>query len=181
MPFLLPSVPELEKLIGEIGIDETSRVVIVPAGVSCMYIRQGIPLGLGHAVLCAQPAVGDEPFFVHLADDLIFSDVPCLKQMAELFDRTGSSVLGVETVPRDQTGSYGIVAVEEKTDGLMNVTRIVEKPSPEQAPSNLAVVGRYILTPRIFEELASTGKARHGELVGAALPCRRDAFPIAVA
>jgi UTP--glucose-1-phosphate uridylyltransferase len=137
---------------------------IVPAGVTCIYIRQGIPLGLGHAVLCAQPAVGDEPFFVHLADDLIYADVPCLKQMREHFERYGSSVLGVETVPRDQTGSYGIVAVKEGKGGQMVVTRIVEKPAPEDAPSNLAVVGRYVLTPRIFDELARTGRGAGGEI-----------------
>ncbi len=137
---------------------------IVPSGVSCIYIRQGMPLGLGHAVLCARPAVGDEPFFVHLADDLIYSDVPCLKQMSDHFDRFGASVLGVETVPKDQTGSYGIVAVEDRDDGLQQVKSIVEKPAPEDAPSNLAVVGRYILTPRIFDELSSTGRGAGGEI-----------------
>ncbi|MDX1563171.1 MAG: sugar phosphate nucleotidyltransferase, partial [Gammaproteobacteria bacterium] len=112
----------------------------------------------------AQPAVGDEPFFVHLADDLIYSDVPCLAQMREHFDQHGTSVLGVETVPRDQTGSYGIVAVDEREDGFMKVSRIVEKPPPEEAPSTLAVVGRYILTPAIFDELARTGRGAGGEI-----------------
>jgi UTP--glucose-1-phosphate uridylyltransferase len=137
---------------------------IVPDGVSCIYIRQGIPLGLGHAVLCAEPVVGDEPFFVHLADDLIHSEVPCLLQMRRHFERCGSSVLGVETVPKDQTGSYGIVAIEEQADGINNVTNIVEKPAPEEAPSNLAVVGRYILTPSIFAELKNTGRGAGGEI-----------------
>ena len=157
---------ELESTLEKSGKIELLRLVrdIVPAGVTCIYIRQGIPLGLGHAVLCARPAVGNEPFFVHLADDLIYSDVPCLKQMSEHYERYGSSVLGVETVPRDQTASYGIVAVEQRKDGQMVVTRIVEKPAPEDAPSNLAVVGRYILTPRIFDELERTGRGAGGEI-----------------
>jgi UTP--glucose-1-phosphate uridylyltransferase len=157
---------ELESTLEKAGKGDLLKLVrdIVPAGVSCIYIRQGMPLGLGHAVLCAQPAVGDEPFFVHLADDLIYGDVPCLKQMREHFEIHGVSVLGVETVPRDQTGSYGIVAVEEQADGLVKVTSIVEKPAPEEAPSNLAVVGRYILTPAIFEELAKTGRGAGDEI-----------------
>jgi UTP--glucose-1-phosphate uridylyltransferase len=158
--------PELERTLESSGKQDLLDVVrdIVPAGVSCIYLRQGVPLGLGHAVLCAQPAVGDEPFFVHLADDLIHSEVPCLKQMREHFDRHGVSVLGVETVPADQTGSYGIVAVEEGEGGAQRVTRIVEKPKPEEAPSNLAVVGRYILTPAIFRHLSSTGRGAGGEI-----------------
>jgi UTP--glucose-1-phosphate uridylyltransferase len=157
---------ELETTLEQAGKHDLLKLVrdIVPAGVTCIYIRQGIPLGLGHAVLCAAPAVGDEPFFVHLADDLIHSDVPCLEQMRQHFDRYGSSVLGVETVPKDQTGSYGIVAVDEQSDGRLEVTRIVEKPSPEEAPSNLAVVGRYILTSRIFDELRATGRGAGGEI-----------------
>ena len=137
---------------------------IVPSGVSCVYIRQGLPLGLGHAVLCARPAVGDEPFFVHLADDLIHSDVPCLKQMRDRFDAHGCSLLGVETVPADQTASYGIVAVEELAGGVQRVKRIVEKPAPKEAPSNLAVVGRYILTPAVFDELERTERGAGGEI-----------------
>ncbi|MGD8340656.1 MAG: UTP--glucose-1-phosphate uridylyltransferase GalU [Gammaproteobacteria bacterium] len=157
---------ELETTLEKSGKHDLLQLVreIVPQGVSCIYIRQGIPLGLGHAVLCAEPAVGDEPFYVHLADDLIHSEVPCLEQMRRHFDQHGASVLGVETVPKDQTGSYGIVAVDEKDDGVMNVTRIVEKPDPEEAPSNLAVVGRYILTPAIFEELKQTGRGAGGEI-----------------
>ena len=157
---------ELETTLERSGKTELLDLVrnIVPEGVSCIYIRQGIPLGLGHAVLCARPAVGNEPFFVHLADDLIYSEVPCLRQMREHFEKYGASVLGVENVPRDQTNSYGIVAVDERPDGLMAVTSIVEKPSPESAPSTLAVVGRYILTPAIFDELANTGRGAGGEI-----------------
>jgi UTP--glucose-1-phosphate uridylyltransferase len=157
---------ELEHTLAAGGKNDLLDLVrnIVPPGVSCIYIRQGTPLGLGHAVLCAQPAVGDEPFFVHLADDLIYSDVPCLRQMSDHFDRYATSVLGVESVPKDQTGSYGIVAVEELADGAQRVTRIVEKPPPEEAPSNLAVVGRYVLTPRIFTLLQQTGRGAGGEI-----------------
>lgn len=158
--------PELERTLESTGKQELLDMVrnIVPSGVSCLYLRQGVPLGLGHAVLCAQPAVGNEPFFVHLADDLIHSDVPCLLQMREHFDAHGASVLGVESVPADQTGSYGIVAVEEEPNGVQRVTNIVEKPKPEEAPSNLAVVGRYLLTPAIFSHLAKTGEGAGGEI-----------------
>jgi UTP--glucose-1-phosphate uridylyltransferase len=140
---------ELEQTLEASGKSDFLDMVrgIVPSGVSCIYIRQGRPLGLGHAVLCAQPAVGDEPFFVHLADDLIYSEVPCLQQMGDHYARHGASVLGVETVPKDQTASYGIVEVDETDPQARRVTRIVEKPAPEDAPSNLAVVGRYVLTP----------------------------------
>jgi UTP--glucose-1-phosphate uridylyltransferase len=157
---------ELENTLEAAGKGEMLDLIrnIVPRGVSCVYIRQGIPLGLGHAVLCARPAVGDEPFFVHLADDLIHSDVPCLRQMREHFDKYGCSVLGVETVPADQTASYGIVAVEALASGAQRVTRIVEKPAPEDAPSNLAVVGRYVLTAAIFDELENTGRGAGGEI-----------------
>jgi UTP--glucose-1-phosphate uridylyltransferase len=157
---------ELERVLREAGKHHLLSVVqdIVPAGVDCIYIRQGAPLGLGHAVLCARSAVGDEPFLVHLADDLIYSENSCLKQMKDHFGRHGCSVLGVETVPEDQTASYGIVAVESDGDGVQRVTKIVEKPKPEDAPSNLAVVGRYVLTPRIFEKLASTGRGAGDEI-----------------
>ncbi|HEX5420605.1 MAG TPA: UTP--glucose-1-phosphate uridylyltransferase GalU [Gammaproteobacteria bacterium] len=157
---------ELERTLEESGKTEWLDLVrdIVPPGVSCIYVRQGMPLGLGHAVLCARPAVGNEPFFVHLADDLIHSDVPVLKQMREHFDTYGHSVLGVETVPRDQTESYGIVAVKDEPTGARRIERIVEKPRPEDAPSNLAVVGRYVLTPAIFNKLEQTGRGAGGEI-----------------
>lgn len=157
---------ELERSLEATGKGDWLELVrnIVPSGVSCIYLRQGIPLGLGHAVWCAWPAVGDEPFFVHLADDLIHADVPALKQMREHYDEHECSVIGVEPVPKDQTGNYGIVAVEEQASGTRRITRIVEKPAPTEAPSNLAVVGRYILTPRIFELLERTGKGAGGEI-----------------
>jgi UTP--glucose-1-phosphate uridylyltransferase len=133
---------------------------IVPTGVSCIYIRQGEPLGLGHAVLCARAAVGDEPFYVHLADDLIAGEPPCLSQMAAEYDRHGGSVIAVETVPHEDTSSYGIVAVDDTN----RITQIVEKPAPEDAPTNSAVVGRYLLAPEIFEKLETTGRGAGGEI-----------------
>ena len=155
---------ELERALTESGKSDLLESIrnIVPPGVSCVYIRQGEPLGLGHAVLCARPAVGDEPFFVHLADDLIAGEPGCLSQMAEEYRQHGGSVVAVETVPMENTSSYGIVAVDE-TD-RNRVTRIVEKPRPEDAPSNSAVVGRYLLSPEIFEKLEKTGRGAGGEI-----------------
>jgi UTP--glucose-1-phosphate uridylyltransferase len=115
-------------------------------------------------VLCARGAVGPEPFFVHLADDLIFGEIGCLEQMRAHYERFGCSVLGVEPVPRSQTGSYGIVAVGELQGGVSAVSQIVEKPDPDDAPSNLAVVGRYVLTPAIFDKLAATERGAGNEI-----------------
>ena len=137
---------------------------VLPSYASCIYIRQPAPLGLGHAVLCAQPAVGAEPFFVHLADDLIRSDVACLEQMAEVYDAKRASILGVQVVPRQDTEKYGIVAVEADRAVTSRVQSIVEKPKPAVAPSNLAVVGRYVLTPAIFEHLERIGQGAGGEI-----------------
>jgi UTP--glucose-1-phosphate uridylyltransferase len=157
---------ELERQLEEAGKHDLLALIrdIIPAEATCIFVRQGVPLGLGHAVLCAKHAVGDEAFFVHLADDLIYSEVGCLKQMRAHFEKHGTSVLGVETVPRDQTGSYGIVAVEKEASGAQRVVRIVEKPKPAEAPSNLAVVGRYILTPAIFGKLERTQRGAGGEI-----------------
>ena len=136
---------------------------IVPSNVSCMYIRQPEALGLGHAVLCAKPAVCNEPFAVILADDLIDAPKGALRQMVEVYNQTGTSVLGVEEVEPSQTGSYGIVETGA-LDGRQRIEHIVEKPHPDVAPSNLAVVGRYILTPRIFEFLATIQRGAGGEI-----------------
>jgi UTP--glucose-1-phosphate uridylyltransferase len=121
-------------------------------------------LGLGHAVLCAQPAVGAEPFFVHLADDLIRSDTACLQQMAEVYEAKRASVLGVQLVPHQDTEKYGIVAVQADKSPTSRVNSIVEKPKPSVAPSNLAVVGRYVLAPSIFEHLEKIGQGAGGEI-----------------
>ena len=137
---------------------------VLPSYASCIYIRQPAPLGLGHAVLCAQPAVGAEPFFVHLADDLIRSDVACLQQMAEVYEAKRASVLGVQLVPHQDTEKYGIVAVEADKSPTSRVRSIIEKPKPSVAPSNLAVVGRYVLAPSIFEHLEKIGQGAGGEI-----------------
>jgi UTP--glucose-1-phosphate uridylyltransferase len=137
---------------------------VLPSYASCIYIRQPAPLGLGHAVLCAQPAVGAEPFFVHLADDLIRSEVACLAQMAQVYEAKKASVLGVELVPHKDTEKYGIVAVEADRSATSRVKSIVEKPKPDKAPSNLAVVGRYVLAPAIFEHLERIGRGAGGEI-----------------
>lgn len=136
---------------------------ILPAHVSCIFIRQAEALGLGHAVLCARPAVGNEPFAVILADDLIDAPQGALKQMVDIYNQSGNSVLGVETVDPSQTGSYGIVEVEN-LKSYQRVTNIVEKPKPEEAPSNLAVIGRYILTPRIFDLLTDLPRGAGNEI-----------------
>lgn len=155
---------ELEAALKGAGKDALLKTIqdIVPPGVTCIYIRQGQPLGLGHAVLCARPAVGNEPFFVHLADDLIAGDSPCLTQMAAEHARHGGGVIAVETVPPEETSSYGIVAVDPADDN--RIVRIVEKPAPNDAPSNLAVVGRYLLPSAIFDKLETTGRGAGGEI-----------------
>lgn len=135
---------------------------IVPKHINCIYIRQPEALGLGHAVLCAEPVVNDEPFAVILADDLIDGEPPALRQMAQVYAKYECSVLGVEEVPRENTRQYGIVQTDGEEPGA--VSAIVEKPSPEDAPSNLAVVGRYILSPRIFHYLATVQAGAGGEI-----------------
>ncbi len=154
--------PELEAALAGPGkqdlLDSISN--ILPAGVSCTYIDQGEPLGLGHAVLCAKPAVGDEPFFVHLCDDMIAGEPPCLCQMADEHSKHGGSIVAVETVPPEKTSSYGVVAVDQSN----RMNQIVEKPAPEDAPSNLAVVGRYLLSPKIFDKLENTRRGSGGEI-----------------
>jgi UTP--glucose-1-phosphate uridylyltransferase len=126
---------------------------LLPEGVSCAYVRQAEALGLGHAVMCARHLVGDEPFAVVLADDLIDAATPVLKQMAQVHAKNGGSVIAVQNVPKEETSSYGIVSGDKVSPGLSRLTGIVEKPKPEDAPSTLAVVGRYVLSPRIFHFL----------------------------
>jgi UTP--glucose-1-phosphate uridylyltransferase len=156
---------ELERELIAQGKEQFAKLLhIVPSSATCIYIRQPAPLGLGHAVLCAAPAVGREPFFVHLADDLIDAAVPCLKQMAAVFASKKASVLGVQEIDPRETDKYGIVAVDAKGAKLSRVRSIVEKPRPSEAPSNLAVVGRYALTPRIFRHLAMIGRGAGGEI-----------------
>lgn len=136
----------------------------LPKGMNCVFIRQSQPLGLGHAVLCAQPAVGNEPFAVLLADDLLRGEVSITKQMVEVYEAQQASVLGIEPVAPEDTSSYGVVDAQAVTETLLQVRSMVEKPKPEEAPSNLAVVGRYILTPRIFECLKHVKPGKGGEI-----------------
>jgi len=137
---------------------------IIPKSVNCIYIRQIEPLGLGHAVLCAQPAVNDEVFAVILADDLIDGTPPVLQQMTEVFERHQSPMVAVQQIPREQSLQYGMVKTEPVTTDLDRIMAIVEKPKPEAAPSNLGVVGRYILTPRIFHHLAQARPGAGSEI-----------------
>jgi UTP--glucose-1-phosphate uridylyltransferase len=137
---------------------------IVPKHVTCSYVRQAEALGLGHAVLSAKAVVRGEPVAVILADDLIDARVPVLKQMIEVFDHRQRSVIAVQNVPREDTASYGIIQGEPDGDRLLRMTGIVEKPKPEQAPSTLAVVGRYILAPRIMTHLEQLKPGAGGEI-----------------
>ncbi|PHV12492.1 UTP--glucose-1-phosphate uridylyltransferase GalU [Chitinimonas sp. BJB300] len=137
---------------------------ILPKHVSCAYVRQPEALGLGHAVLCARPLVGDEPFAVILGDDLIAAEKPVMQQMVELYDETHSSVIGVQEVPREDTASYGIVVASRNGGGYLKISGLVEKPKPADAPSTLAVVGRYILSPRIFRHLQTAQPGKGGEI-----------------
>jgi UTP--glucose-1-phosphate uridylyltransferase len=161
------SNPELEAVLQAQGKQELLDTLrgILPSWASCVYIRQPAPLGLGHAVLCARPVVGDAPFMVHLADDLIDAEVPCLKQMAEAYAIHGGSMLGVQNVPRQDTDKYGIVTLERNiAPRIGKMSHIVEKPKPEKAMSTLAVVGRYLLAAGIFDDLVKIGKGAGGEI-----------------
>jgi UTP--glucose-1-phosphate uridylyltransferase len=159
-------VPELEQMLEASGKHQLLEALMsaTPRGVTFVYVRQPEPLGLGHAVLCAQPVVGDEPFAVILADDLIDAAPGVTAQLVESYQRHGASVLAVQEVPRQDTSKYGIVATEPMDATEERVVRIVEKPRPEQAPSTLAVVGRYVLRPEIFAELATTPRGSGGEI-----------------
>jgi UTP--glucose-1-phosphate uridylyltransferase len=137
---------------------------IKPSHVDCFYVRQPEALGLGHAVLCAEKLVGDNPFAVVLADDLLYGEPPVLSQMVETFDHYHSSVIGVEEIPPEESRSYGVVEGKEWESNIIKLSGIVEKPAPEDAPSNLGVVGRYILKPRIFDHIRTLKPGAGGEL-----------------
>ncbi|WP_262965114.1 UTP--glucose-1-phosphate uridylyltransferase GalU [Methylobacter psychrophilus] len=158
---------ELEKELESKNKTEILKLIqdIVPPHVSCIFIRQSEALGLGHAVYCARPVIGDEPFAVILADDLIEdAGRGCMAQMVKLYEQKHTSILGVERVDPSETGSYGIVKTAEFSEKSAPIEIIVEKPKPEDAPSNLAVVGRYILTPAIFDKIKKTGRGAGGEI-----------------
>ena len=157
---------ELENELALKNRTEMLEVVrnLIPKHINCIYIRQSEALGLGHAVLCARPVIGDEPFAVLLADDLLDGVPPVMKQMTDIYDYYRCSVLGVLDVPRSETKSYGIVKSSSVAERVERIEAIVEKPQPEDAPSTLGVVGRYILTPRIFHHLERTTRGSGGEI-----------------
>jgi UTP--glucose-1-phosphate uridylyltransferase len=158
---------ELEKKLEKAGKSELLALIrdVLPQGVRAVFVTQAEALGLGHAVLCARPVIGDEPFAVLLPDDLIWNTGPgALKQMTDLAARENASVIAVQDVPREQTASYGIVATQEFSGRYGAIDAIVEKPKPEVAPSTLAVVGRYVLSPRIFPLLERTRAGTGGEI-----------------
>ncbi|MBT3388735.1 MAG: UTP--glucose-1-phosphate uridylyltransferase GalU, partial [Desulfobacula sp.] len=152
---------ELEHSLKEKGKDDLLKQIqeLVPETGTIIYTRQNEPLGLGHAIWCARDIVGDEPFAVLLADDLILSDKPVLSEMIEKFDRFRASIAAVMEVEKTETDRYGILKAQQLEDDVLKIEDMVEKPSPEDAPSNLAIIGRYILTPKIFHYLE---KAQHG-------------------
>lgn len=160
------SMPELESELEEKGKQEMLAQVrqVIPSNVNCIYIRQSAPLGLGHAVLCAEPVVGNEPFAVLLADDLIDSNVPVTQQLIQAAHANNGSVLGIQTIAREDSNKYGMIAGKSVSSNTVQVNQIVEKPAPADAPSDKAVVGRYILEPEIFEYLRHIGKGAGGEI-----------------
>ena len=159
---------ELESFLEQRGKkDQLAEVRKISQMIQLAYVRQGEPLGLGHAVLVTKTLVGNEPFAVILGDDVIDATPPALRQMIDVFHRVGGPVLAVERVPMEHVSSYGVVAIDESTDlgpGVHRITDLVEKPRREDAPSNLAIIGRYILTPDIFPALEATASDRTGEI-----------------
>jgi UTP--glucose-1-phosphate uridylyltransferase len=159
---------ELESFLEQRGKKEQlEEIRKITQLINVAYVRQGEPLGLGHAVLTARHLVGGEPFAVVLGDDVIDANPPALKQMVDVFERVGGPVIAVERVPPEDVSSYGIVAIDESADlgpGVHRITSLIEKPRREEAPSNLAIIGRYILTPDIFPALETTKSDRTGEI-----------------
>jgi len=159
---------ELESFLDQRGKkDQLAEIRKISQMIKLAYVRQGEPLGLGHAVLVTKDLVGDEPFAVILGDDVIDAKPPALRQMIDVFQRVGGPVLAVERVPMEDVSSYGVVAIDESSDlgpGVHRIKDLVEKPRREEAPSNLAIIGRYILTPDIFPALEATASDRTGEI-----------------
>jgi len=159
---------ELEKILEERGkSDQLDLVRAVSGMVQIAYVRQKEALGLGHAILVARDLVNNEPFAVLLGDDVIVSDVPCIRQMMDIYDRYGTSIVALMEVPEEETGRYGIIKGRSLPEGngrLFEVLDMVEKPARNEAPSNLAIIGRYILTPAIFQALDETGRGSGGEI-----------------
>ncbi len=157
---------ELEDTLRKRGKDDLLKTVesLVPKSGTIVYTRQSEPLGLGHAIWCARDIVGDEPFAVLLADDLIKSEVPVLHQMIREYDRLRASLVAAIEVPREHTHRYGILEAEKAYNGTVRIKSMIEKPRPEDSPSNLAVIGRYIFTPRIFDFLAELKRGAGNEV-----------------
>ncbi len=157
---------ELEDTLRKRGKDDLLKTIefLVPESGTIVYTRQSEPLGLGHAIWCARHIVGDEPFAVLLADDLIQSDVPLLHQMVNEFDRLRASMVAIIEVPKEDTSKYGILEAEPALNGTVRINSMIEKPAPEDAPSNLAAIGRYIFTPRIFDYLGKQKKGAGNEI-----------------
>ncbi len=157
---------EVEVALEQAGKEELLAVVrsVKPDDMECIYVRQAQALGLGHAVLCGQRLVGNQPFAVLLADDLMVGTPPVLKQMVEQYEEWRVSILAVQEVPAEHTRRYGIVDGTPINDNLMDLSRIVGKPAPEDAPSRLGVAGRYILTPGVFHEIANQQRGVGGEI-----------------
>jgi UTP--glucose-1-phosphate uridylyltransferase len=158
---------ELERLLQERGkTDLLDQVRAISSMINVSYVRQGEALGLGHAVLVARDLVGDEPFAVMLGDDIIDNTTPCMKQMVDVFERYQGPVIAVHKVPKDEISSYGVIdgEAEKDDDRVYRIRDLVEKPRAEDAPSDLAIIGRYILTPDIFDALAATPRDAAGEI-----------------
>ncbi|WP_431861031.1 UTP--glucose-1-phosphate uridylyltransferase GalU [Azospirillum sp.] len=157
---------ELNRTLEERGkpeaLEEVRHSEIAPG--RCFYTRQQVPLGLGHAVWCARAVIGDEPFAIILPDDYVLADKPCLKQMVEAYEETGGNVVAVVDVPREHTRRYGILDVESDDGRLAKVRGLVEKPKPEEAPSTLSIIGRYILMPEVFDHLENQQTGAGGEI-----------------
>jgi UTP--glucose-1-phosphate uridylyltransferase len=156
---------ELEQLLEQRRkLDLLKEIRSITDMINVSYVRQKEPLGLGHAILMARDFIGDEPFAVFLGDDVIEAEVPVMRQMIDVYEKHHSPIVAVERVSRKRTSDYGIVAARPAGDHLYQVTDLVEKPSPEEAPSDLAIIGRYILTPDIFKHLEATAAGRGGEI-----------------
>ncbi len=157
---------ELEYYLNDRGkVDELAQIKTISELASVSYVRQKEPLGLGHAILCARPLVGDEPFGVFLGDDIIGqAPVPCMRQLLDVFERHGGPVLAVERVPRERLGRYGVIQPRHLGGNVYEILDLVEKPRAQEAPSDLAIIGRYVLTPDIFGILAETPAGANGEI-----------------
>ena len=156
---------ELEYYLQDRGeLDELAQIRTISELASVCYVRQKEPLGLGHAILCAKPLVGDEPFGVLLGDDIIVARVPCMRQLLNVFERYRGPVLAVTRVPREEIGRYGVIAARALDANIYEVQDLVEKPDPREAPSDLAIVGRYVLTPDLFPILTDTAPDSLGEI-----------------